>query len=122
MAEKSSLRGEAKMHPPQTSGKRREIVISEMWEYFRQEAPAPGSKKVAEVAEKFWRLAGGDAHDAGDEPLACWKSRFVEAAAGSSDARRQEALDKLRMQTRHRLEAQGLTFIEKTDDPAYREK
>ena len=25
--------------------------------------------KAAEVAEKYWRLAGGYAHDAGDEPL-----------------------------------------------------
>jgi hypothetical protein len=83
------------------------VLIVETWRYFRGKDPKPGSLKVAGAAEKYWRLAGGDAHDSGDEPLACWKPRFVEALRGSSDPEREQTLEKLRTEIRRHFHERG---------------
>ena len=72
------------------------LFIVEAWRYFRGKAPAPGSLKVAAIADKYWRLAGGATYEESFEPLACWKSRFVEAVRGSSDPRRTDWIEKRR--------------------------
>ena len=101
-AKRGRGRARAAMRPPTEVAIA--LLIAEMWRYFRHEPVAPGSKKAAEVAEKYWRLAGGYAHDAGDEPLACWKPRFVEVLRGSSDPQREEALENLRADIHRHLQ------------------
>ncbi len=121
-AKRGRGRARAAMRPPTEVAVA--LLIAEMWRYFRHVSVAPGSKKAANAAEKYWGLAGGGAHDAGDEPLACWKPRFVEVLRGSSDPQREEALEKLRREIRHLLEgrAQGRTLIDEIDEALRNEK
>jgi hypothetical protein len=79
------------------------LLIAEAWRYFRGKAPAPGSLIAADIADKYWRLAGGATYEKSFEPLACWKSRFVEAVRGPSDPRRTEWIEKLRTEIVDRL-------------------
>ncbi len=72
------------------------VLIVETWRYFRGKAPTPGSLKAASAAEKYWRLAGGNAPKVVQQPLARWKLRFVAALKGVSDPKRGESLEQLR--------------------------
>lgn len=85
------------------------LIIAEAWRHFRGKAPAPAGSKAAAIADKYWRLARGATYEHRDEPLACWKSRFIEAMGGPSDPRRAEWIEKLRTEIADRLEEQART-------------
>jgi hypothetical protein len=78
------------------------VVVAEMWGHFRLGPPAPHGRKIAEIAEKFWVLAGGAPHSKGDEPLAVWGPRFVKV-----DPQVEEVLEIIRAKTRECLATEG---------------
>ena len=83
------------------------VVVAEMWGRFRLGPPAPHGRKIAEIAEKFWVLAGGAPHSKGDEPLAVWGPRFVKVLNRSSDPQVEEVLEIIRTKTRECLATEG---------------
>ncbi len=80
MAEKSSLRGEVKMHPPQASGKRREIdslevkrvcnikrlIRGEMDSNLRYEFPYSATLLYAATSASWEKCTGGSARMAAE--------------------------------------------------------
>jgi hypothetical protein len=52
------------------------FIIQETWKLFHGAEPSPKSRRAAEAAEVYWRPAGGDPHDIGEEPLARWRYHF----------------------------------------------
>ena len=83
------------------------VVVAEMWAYFPLGPLAPHGKKIAEIAEKLWVLAGGAPHSKGDEPLAAWGPRFVKVLNRSSGPQAEEVLEIIRAKTRECLETEG---------------
>jgi hypothetical protein len=96
------------------------VVVAEMWGHFRLGPPAPHGRKIAEIAEKLWVLAGGAPHSKGDEPLGVWGPRFVKALNRSSDSQVEEVLEIIRGKMRECLATEGrclrLLGREKKDD------
>jgi hypothetical protein len=83
------------------------VVVAEMWGHFRLGPPAPHGRKIAEIAERLWVLAGGAPHSKGDEPLAVWGPRFVKVLNRSSDAQVEEVLEIIRGKMRECLATEG---------------
>jgi hypothetical protein len=55
------------------------MIISDTWKFVHGAEPPPKSHRAAEAAEAYWRAAGGDPHDIGEEPLARWRYHFQVA-------------------------------------------
>lgn len=83
------------------------VVVAEMWGHFRDEPLAPHGRKIAEIAEKLWALAGGASRSTGDEPLAVWGPRFVKVVNRSSDSHVEEVLEIIRGKMRECLVTEG---------------
>ena len=83
------------------------VVVAEMWGHFPLGPLVPHGRKIAEIAEKLWVLAGGAPHSKGDEPLALWGPRFVKVLNRSSDAQVEEVLEIIRGKMRECLATEG---------------
>jgi hypothetical protein len=83
------------------------VVVAEMWGHFPLGPLAPHGRKIAEIAEKLWVLAGGTPHSQGDEPLAVWGPRFVKVLNRSSDSQVEEVLEIIRGKMRECLATEG---------------
>jgi hypothetical protein len=66
------------------------VVISEAWKHVRGAYPSPKNRRAAEAAEIYWRAAGGEAHNCGDEPRAVWRYHLEKAASSTAKAFRAE--------------------------------
>jgi hypothetical protein len=49
--------------------------------YVHGVGPSPKNQRLAEAAEAYGRIAGGEAHNYGEEPLAFWRHHFKTAAS-----------------------------------------
>lgn len=83
------------------------VLVAEMWEHFPLGPLAPHGRKIAEIAEKLWVLAGGAPHSDGDESLAVWGPRFVKVRNRSSDPHVEEVLEIIRGKMRECLVTEG---------------
>jgi hypothetical protein len=86
------------------------VVVAEMWGHFPLGPLAPHGRRIAEIAEKVWVLAGGAPHSKGDEPLAVWGPRFVKVLNRSSDPHVEEVLQIIRGKMRECLATEGRSF------------
>jgi hypothetical protein len=66
------------------------IMIWEAWKHVHGAAPSSTSRRAAEAAEAYWRIAGGQLRCTGDEPLAFWRHHFEKAAASRANDFRAE--------------------------------
>lgn len=57
------------------------IMVWEAWKHVHGVGPSPKNQRLAEAAEAYWRIAGGEAHNYGEEPLAFWRHHFKKAAS-----------------------------------------
>jgi hypothetical protein len=60
------------------------VMILEAWKHIRGVYPSPKNRRLAEAAEAYWRIAGGEGHHFGEEPLAVWRHHFQKAAASTA--------------------------------------
>jgi hypothetical protein len=74
-------------------------MIWEAWKHVHGTEPRLKNRHLAEAAEAYWRIAGGEAHHYGEEPLASWRHHFKKAAASKAGEFRAEW-------RRHLLEAE----------------
>jgi hypothetical protein len=56
------------------------VMIWDAWKHIHGAEPRAKSRRLAKAAEAYWRIAGGEAHSCGDEPLAFWRHHFKKAA------------------------------------------
>ena len=85
-------RGPGKARPPGATPPEAfcALIISETWRHVRGDRPGARNERAQEAAERYWRLAGGEASTEANEPYARWRSHFERARKDGPESIRKE--------------------------------